>query len=365
MYNAQNEKEIGVSFKLDTEEHKILNDLIKKENKKGIREYIVWLLKKENNNNLSSNNNQIGNFLLKSDIDPETTYNYLRTNPHASKFIYKKYEKLRPIISEICDPDNPLYLEEVKNELSGIVEVKNEENKLDKLKEEQNKVLEQTAKYKDEEYKLKSEIKELEAQWEEWDSKLEEVNKRREQLDKEVGNLEEPEVLKKIKSFNDSFTALIKSIFSNNIKPENTNNLLRHEITLTSDQNNTLKLLSEQAEEIKKLIEKEDMLSEFKLSEKRQALKEQIEKEKENAKKEMGAFMIHNPEKMLSKIKDHINLSLDRIKGVREDSTSGFRSYSSHEFGTITSELDDAILKIDILSGQVENKSRWGKLKGE
>ena len=73
--------------------------------------------------------------------------------------------------------------------------------------------------------------------------------------------------------------------------------------------------------------------------------------------------MVHNPQKMLPKIKEHINNSLDRIEGVREDA-SGFRYYNSHEFGTITSELYNAISNIDILSGQVENKSRWGKLKG-
>ena len=294
----------------------------------------------------------------------EQVYHYLKDYPKSAKFIYNKYPEHQKVIKELCDPLNPLYLDGVKKELEGIVVIESNEDRLQKIREEQNKALEQTAKYKDEEYKLKSEIKELEDKYEEVETNLEDIEKHKEQLDKEVGNLEEPEVLKKIKGFNDSFTALIKSIFSNNIKPENTNNLLRHEITLTSDQSNTLKLLSEQAEEIKKLIEKEDMLSGFKLSEKRQALKEQIEQEKENAKNELNAFMIHNPQKVLKSIDTHINTSLNRIKKLNVE-TGGLRYFNEHEYGTITSELDDAISNIELLSGQVGNKSRWGKIKGD
>ena len=354
-----------ISLELDKKDIGILDSLCSSKSLSRPK-YISKLLHQINEeNDRGASLEPVELFLLKKDIDVDVAYDYLRTvNPKASKFIYKKYEKMRPIFEEICDPDNPLYLEEVKNELSGIVEVKNEENKIKDLKEEYNGILEQIRKDKDEEYKLKFEIKELEAKYEEVETNLEEVNKRKEQVDKEVGNLEEPEVLKKIKSFNESLIALVKSIFSDNIKPENVNNIMAHEIKLTSDQKNTLKLLTEQAEEIKKLIENEDMLSEFKLSEKRQALKEQIEKEKDNAQNELNAFMVHNPQKMLPKIKENIHNSLDRIEGVREDA-SGFRYYNSHEFGTITSELYSAISNIDILGGQVENKSRWGKLKGE
>ncbi|SMD31223.1 hypothetical protein [Picrophilus oshimae] len=144
----------------------------------------------------------------------------------------------------------------------------------------------------------------MQNQYIEIEAKLDDINKRKEELDKEVGNLEDPDVLKKIKNFNESFISLVKSIFDNNLKPENVNIIMVHEIKLTSDQKNTLKLLSEQAEEIKKMIE--DMLSDYKLSEKRQALKDQIEKEMEDAKKEMDGFMAHNPQKVLQNVIDNI-----------------------------------------------------------
>ncbi len=353
-----------ISFFVDVDEFNLFDKMRERYGKISRAKYFVNILHKVKEMESGESEQIHEKFLLKPDIDPETTYDYLKNNPKASQFIYDKYEKLRPILTELCNPKNPLYIEEVKNELSGIVEVKNEEDKINDLKEEKNKVSEQIRKDKDEEYKLKSEIKELEAKYEEVETNLEEVNKRKEQMDKEVGNLEEPEVLKKIKSFNESLIALGKSVFDRNPNPNEVYDALKHEIKLTSDQKNTLKLLTEQAEEIKKLLNDSDMLSDYKLSEKRQALKEQIEKEKENAQNELNAFMVHNPNKMLPKIKENIHNSLDRIEGVREDA-SGFRYYNSHEVGTITSELYSAISNIEILSGQVENKSRWGKLKGE
>ena len=110
------------------------------------------------------------------------------------------------------------------------------------------------------------------------------------------------------------------------------------------------------------MLKEEDFLSEYKLSEKRQKIKEQIEKEKENAKKEMDGFMAHNPQKVMKNIREHINLSLDRMEGVKEDA-SGYRYYNDHEYGTITGELYEAISNIDLLNGQVENKGIWSKLK--
>jgi chromosome segregation ATPase len=307
-------------------------------------------------------------WLLKDKPDIEQVYEYMVKKPESAKFIYNKYQQHQKVIRELCDPKNPLYIDGVKKELEGIVviedKVKNFEEQRKALEEEYTQLKEKIAEAKNEKSTLESEIKEVSTQWEEWQDKLDDIEKRREEVDKEVGNLQDPDVLKKIKSFNESFTALVKSIFDN-VKSQDINDVMFQSIKLTQDQKNTLKLLSEQSEEIKKLIEDEDMLSEFKLSEKRQALKEQIEKEQENAKKEMDGFMAHNPQKIIKNVKEHINLSLDRITGVKQD-VSGYRYYNDHEYGTITGELYEAISNIEILNGQVENKGIWSKLrKGE
>jgi hypothetical protein len=52
------------------------------------------------------------------------------------------------------------------------------------------------------------------------------------------------------------------------------------------------------------------MLSDYKLSEKRQALKEHIEKEKENADNELNAFLVHNPQKVLQSFINNIIQSM-------------------------------------------------------
>ena len=350
-------KKKTISLELDKNDIDILDSLCSSKNLSRPK-YVSKLLhqvQEENKNGASLEPVEL--FLLKKDIDVEVAYNYLRTvNPKASQFIYEKYEKLRPILIEISNPKNPLYIEEVRNELSEIVEFKNEEKNLDDLKEEIRKA-------KDEYSKLKSEVKEISDEWNEWQDKIEEIEKQKDEINKEVGNLQDPDVLKKIKSFNTSFTALVKSIFDN-VKSPDINDVMFQSIKLTQDQKNTLKLLSEQSEEIEKLIEDEDLLSEFKLNEVREKLKEEIEKEKENAKKEMDGFMAHNPEKIMKNIREHINLSLDRITGVKED-VSGYRYYNSHEYGTITDELDKAISNIELLNGQVKNKSFREKLMGK
>jgi hypothetical protein len=344
-----------ISFFVNAED---LNNFDKIRKKKNLsrREYFIELVHQVQNEELDPSLRQHAqeDFLLEDSITSKMAYNYLRINPKASKFIYSKYEKLRPMLMEICNPENPLYLEDVKNKLQGTVEFKNEEKNLEDLREEIRKA-------KDEYSKLKSEIKEISDEWNEWQDKLEEIEKQKDEINKEAGNLQDPDVLKKIKSFNTSFTALVKSIFDN-VKSQDINDVMFQSIKLTQDQKNTLKLLSEQSEEIEKLIEDEDFLSEFKLNEVRQKIKEQIEKEKENAQKEMDGFMVHNPEKIMRSIKTHINNSLDRMEGVKEDA-SGLRYYNSHEYGTITGELYDAISNIDLLNGQVENKGIWSKIR--
>ena len=49
-------------------------------------------------------------FLLDSEVDKRQVYYYLKKNPESAKFIYRKYGGLQPIIRELCDPEDPLYL---------------------------------------------------------------------------------------------------------------------------------------------------------------------------------------------------------------------------------------------------------------
>ena len=64
-------------------------------------------------------------FLLESSADIRQVYNFLKRNPGSAKFIYKKYKPLQPTIRERCDPENPIYLEEVANNLKNVCALSN------------------------------------------------------------------------------------------------------------------------------------------------------------------------------------------------------------------------------------------------
>ena len=68
---------------------------VKQENEE-LRQKVAWL---ENDS-----------FLLDSEVDKRQVYYYLKKNPGSAKFIYRKYRGLQPIIRELCDKENPLYL---------------------------------------------------------------------------------------------------------------------------------------------------------------------------------------------------------------------------------------------------------------
>ncbi len=291
-------------------------------------------------------------------------YEYLVINPKSAKFIYDKYPQHQKVIRELCDPANPLYIDGVKKELEGIVAIETTKDFMAKLEEETKKLKEQIAKEKDEYSKLKYEIKEKTVEWNEWQDKIEEIEKRRDEIDREVGNLTEPEILKKIKSFNTSFTTLVKSIFERIPKSDEVFDILKSDIKLTSDQKNTLKLLSEQAEEINKMLKEEDFLSEYKLSEIRGKLKEEIEQEMENAKKEMDGFMVHNPQKIIQSVTHNIKQSVNQFQNGDVGIDGALRFDKSGQSQVLT-PLYESLDNLERLTGQVKNKSFREKLMGK
>ncbi len=108
--------------KSDRENGKSYYAQVKEENER-LKEKVSWL--------------DSESFLLDSSADIRQVYSFMKRNPSSAKFIFKKYKALQPTIRELCDPDNPLYLDGVKKSLEGIVQ--NEEAKED-LKSIQEKI---------------------------------------------------------------------------------------------------------------------------------------------------------------------------------------------------------------------------------
>ena len=88
-------------------------------------------------------------FLLDQDVDRRQAYIYMKKNPESAKFIFRKYKPLQPILKELCDKDNPLYLDGVAKALEGIVELENDKEDLAKIKSEITKEANELEKLKE------------------------------------------------------------------------------------------------------------------------------------------------------------------------------------------------------------------------
>ena len=315
-----------------------------------VKEETYYQKLKQENQDLKSEMKWIDeSFLLDPDVDVKTIYGYLKNNPSASKFIYKKYRDLRGSLTEICDPDNPLYLPEVAESLKETIQIQSVKLDILEMKSELNFL-------KSEKSKLQEEVDLKEREYDEIAERVESLQRRSEELDREIGNITDPEILIQVKSLCKDVNAFSQSV----LKSGDINELTLKIRKLTTDQVQTLNLLGEKANNTLKTISDEDTLSELKLSEKRQKLKEEIEKEKDNALKEMNAFMAHNPKKLLNKILNDIDVCTRKIEGAPNDGASGFY-LNNLTAGMIRGNLEESMKYINHLLDQMENKERREK----
>jgi hypothetical protein len=285
-------------------------------------------------------------FLLDSDVDIRTIYGYLKNKPEAAKFIYKKYPKVRENLKEICDRDNPLFLPDVLEYLSEVIRIDDDKEDAEEIKKELFRLMNERSK-------LQEEVKKQEKEYDEIAGRVEAIQKQAEILDKEIGNITDPEILNQVKSL----CADVKRFSDSVLKSGDINEIALKIRKLNTDQVQTLNLLGEKANNTLQLITDEDMLSELKLSGKRQKLKEEIEKEKEIALNEMNAFMSHNPKKVLNKILDYTNVCIKKISGAPDDSAGGFY-LNKLTGGMIVGNLQESMKLTNHLLDQIESRER-------
>lgn len=285
-------------------------------------------------------------FLLDSDVDIRTIYGYLKNKPEAAKFIYKKYPKVRENLKEICDRDNPLFLPDVLEYLSEVIRIDDDKEDAEEIKKELFRLMNERSK-------LQEEVKKQEKEYDEIAGRVEAIQKQAEILDKEIGNITDPEILNQVKSL----CADVKRFSDSVLKSGDINEIALKIRKLNTDQVQTLNLLGEKANNTLQLITDEDMLSELKLSGKRQKLKEEIEKEKEIALNEMNAFMAHNPKRVLNKILDYTNVCVKKISGAPDDGAGGFY-LNKLTGGMIVGNLQESMKLTNHLLDQIESRER-------
>ena len=99
----------------------------------------------------------IPNFLFTDNATNEEIYTYLKSNPKSSKFLFKKYSN-KNFIKEICDPENPLYNEEVSEVLKDKFNFETEKNDIENLIRQRIELNREIQRLKDKETELQNEI---------------------------------------------------------------------------------------------------------------------------------------------------------------------------------------------------------------
>ena len=143
-------------------------------------------------------------FLLYSDLDEVTMYGYLKNNPGASEFIYQKYTKLRPLIAELCDPKNPLYLPDVAENLKEIVT-------LERAKEDLKSIQDRIGFLGSERDKLQATVDEKVKEYENIEEKISIIRKEEESINRQKANIRTDYGLEKINSLFDSLLKITQA----------------------------------------------------------------------------------------------------------------------------------------------------------
>ena len=291
-------------------------------------------------------------FLLEPNIDVKKAYGYLKENPSGVRFVYKKYPNLRPILKEICDPENPLYLQSVADQLKDLVEFFDLKAEVDLLKSQHSEALGRLNEVRKELTEKNKEVDSLESQ-------IPGVTKKVEDMQRIMANLSTLEGRKRVKEFYESTDRFITGVFESQKKQPITESF--NSVRLDMNQINLLRMLQKSVKSDTDFIENSDLISEEMLDKKRQELKEKMEKEMQEGETAMLAFTGHNPLKTLNKSVSKIEEAQEQLANSGEFSRESGWFYNIHTIPNIQAILDIPKELLNNLVQQVNNvNSRKG-----
>ena len=285
-------------------------------------------------------------FLLEPNVDTKKAYGYLKENPSGVRFVFKKYPNLRPILKEICDPENPLYLESVAEKLKDLVEFYDAKEDLESMQRERSNLRNQLNELKKEASEKNKELEILE-------SKIPEVTKNLEDLQRIKANLSTEEGRKRIKEFYESVNRFIEAAFEQQKKQPISESF--NSLRLDINQINLLRLLQKTAKADMDFIENSDLISEEMLDKKRQELKEKMEKEMAEGETAMLAFSEHDPRKTLGKALKAIETAKEQLENAGDFSPESGWYYNLHSIPNVQRILDIPKDLLENLVQQVNN----------
>ncbi|MCL4480401.1 MAG: hypothetical protein M1113_02825, partial [Candidatus Thermoplasmatota archaeon] len=160
--------------------------------------------------------NDTPSFLFTNTATNEELYSYLKENPSASRFIFKKYTANQSFIKELVDPENPIYLDGVANNLKEIYQIKEEIENVEKLRSEKGNLNNEISK-------LRDEIKLVEDEYDGIYGNLEKIRKEDEEYSRQRTNIRTDKGLemleqsiKEITTFQNTFLDKWNKYFSGN-----------------------------------------------------------------------------------------------------------------------------------------------------
>ena len=294
-------------------------------------------------------------FLFTDKATNQELYSYLKENPTASRFIFKKYSANQSFLKELCDPENPIYLAEVANNLQGIYHVKEEEKNIELLRSEKSRLTSELEK-------LKAEIKEAGDQYDEMDENLERIKKEDEAYNMQRSNIRTDRGLELITSSYSDITKHFDAMLQkwNAYFKEHGGATLG--MSLNSEDFNHMDLLNKNIKTVMDQIRTQEFLSIDGLDKFHQELMEKEKQEKENALNSLEAIRATNARKVIPKVLDDIGQSMRHFERANVN-MEGMKYFNKVGETQVLGPLNDAYRLMDNLSSQIENRDRREKEK--
>ena len=292
-------------------------------------------------------------FLLDSNADIRNAYIYMKKNPASARFIYQKYKPLQPIIKEICDPENPLYLDGVKTALDGIVDLESDKENVEQLKAE-------IAKENHEIQLLRQEIEQAKGEYDTTYENLERIKKEEQEFNKKKANIKTDMGLEMIEKngsdIGEFFTAILDK-WKAHFKEHGGATL---GMQLDNSELSHMDLLNQNLKQMMEKIHSDDFLSTENLDAYHRELLEKEKVERQNALNSMNSIMSYNPRKLIPKIADNISLSIRHFEKGDTD-MAGLKWFNPMGQNQVLYPLNESLKLLDHLSDQVQNVQRRSK----
>ena len=291
-------------------------------------------------------------FLLDQDVDVRQAYIYMKKNPDSAKFIFRKYKALQPIIKELCDSENPLYLDGVKTALDGIVELESDKENAETLKAE-------IANENHEIQLLKQEIEQAKTEYDTTYENLERIKKESDEYNKQRSNIRTDaglELIQKNSSDVVEFFTAILGKWDSYFKEHPTS----LGMLLDKGEFNHMELLGRNLKDMVEEIHSDVFLSIENLDAYHRDLMQKVRLEKENSLTEINSFMAYNPKKLLPKILDDMANAMKKIESADDDGAGGMY-LNKFTAGFVKGNLLEGMKYTNYLMDQVESKERRSK----